>query len=179
MIGNKLLPSFYVLTLCDDAADLKFLFGDDFGIQRVEVVSSNFKSDLDATAAAKTAIGFFLKNPRLEGVSIIEHDQLNPEFFPTLEPIKATQEEIQREEDVAEKITASSDQVAIVLTKRFDSLGDHVSAKLSLSGDNLSIDAKIMTTAENFLKEKCLEHVEKQDFISGPHREISSNIVIH
>ena len=181
MISNKILPSFYTLELSGEVANLEFLLGSNFGIESIAITSANFESDIHATDAARNAVDFFLENTRLDMDSVDEDYQLNPDFFPTIKPIEIS--DSQREEEAAVAALAAEaageDQIAIVLTKRFDSQGDHVSAKLDLSSSNFSLKAKIIAQSESFLKEKAIETIEKQSVFAGPHREIESRSIVH
>lgn len=180
MIATKVLPAFYVLDLEGDAANLEWLFGDDFKIKHVRVGSRDFRSDLDATLAGTTAVNFIIEQT---DVSTDKADQvrLNPDFFPSAPALQLTQEQL----DLMEEIQEESDkmieqgQVALKLTKNFDELGDFVTSHLSSSGDDFKIDLKIAINPNTYMDEKAKVVEWELNRSAGPHRSFSHQTKIH
>ena len=177
MIANKLLQSYYMIGLTGDAAKLEFIFGKDFRIMGVEINSLDFRSDVDAAHEGRQALEFFLNGAEVKSSDF----QLNPEFFPHVPEIQLTELQRRTNEDalVAAQDMATETQIPLVLTRNFDDLGDFVSSRLDVSGDNFTASMKVVMDPEQYLSEKGKSAEEQLTRSLGPHREVCSHHSMH
>lgn len=182
MITDKVLPAFYILDLDGKAADLEFILGKKFKIKRMCLGSHDFDSDISAIQAAEKAINFFKEGSSL--VTTSTNKQYNPEFFPSTPAIVPTEDMLFLEElsnDEAEKLEEESEgtKIALVMTRRFDPIGDFVVAKSNHEGDDFSIRMKVAITPTLYMNEKNLEKQEQLSLLYGATNKIQRTTNYH
>lgn len=180
MIADKIMPALYVIDLEGKAANLDFLVGEDFGIQRITLGSLNFENDLQATAAGQRAIEFLLDSPQLDVDEAEETVSFNPEFFPSLPAIIPTEEDLKTEaaaEEEAEEYVEDG-QFPVIVTKRFDSLGDYVTSRLEVVGEDFKVKLRVAIDPNLYITEKG-KGIEAQTAVNTPHREITHQVSLH
>lgn len=181
MISSKILPAFYLIELEGEAANLDFLFGQDFGIEHVRIGSLDFSSDLEAARAGQEVVEFFSENGRLDLNSLEEKIEYNPEFYPTLKPLDLTDDQKMAElitQEAAEESTSET-QLAVVLTRHFDSLGDFVAIRLSAEGSNFKMMMRVAVNPEVYLVQKGAHREATISDAARPHRELITQFVVH
>jgi len=180
MIADKIMPALYVIDLEGKAANLDFLVGEDFGIQRITIGSLNFENDLQATAAGQRAVEFLLDSPLVDESAAEETVSFNPEFFPSLPPIIPTEEDLRieaaAEEEAEEHIEEG--QFPVIVTKRFDTLGDYVTSRLEVVSADFKVKLRVAIDPNLYITEKG-KAVEAQANINAPHREIIPQVSLH
>ncbi len=172
MLGDKIIPSLYFIELEGAAANLEFILGKDFGIERITIGSYDFQNDMRAMAAAEQALAFFFQNELLDLSTATETVDLNPEFFPTAEKIEEEDEEVILEDDGSFKLTNA-------ITKKFDEkLGDFVQLRQTYEGSNFKMVLRVVANPEYYATLKSLNSVVRAAELTT-HREVSDEVRIH
>jgi hypothetical protein len=176
MIATKAIPSFYVIDLEGDAANLDFLLGGNhqFNIRRVCIGSFDFNTDIEAAVAGKAALDLVKNNLDLDGIE--EITAFNPEFFVGQQAIEPTLQMLIDEEIAEEKVEDAENgggHVAIFLTRRFDDWGDYVVSKTTLDDPALTITLKIAANPQRYMLEKNLEKQEHLARLHGFHLPVT------
>lgn len=181
MISTKLLPAFYIVELEGEAANLEFLLGKDFGIEHVRIGSLDFNTDLEATQAGQDVVEYFAENTSLDLTTLDEQVDFNPEFFPTLKPLELTAEQKMLElitQEQAEE-SAEENQIAVILTRHFDPLGDFVAIRHSTEGGNFKIGLKVAIHPEVYLNQKGASKEAEVGDMARAHRELTQPFILH
>lgn len=175
MIADKIIPAFYVVEI--EGSSVNALFNGDFGIEKVVAASASFKTDIAAINAAMICVDSISEMSDGEFIKSIE---FNPEFFPTLSPIKSDDEEdILADQAVADAITQQSmesGKIPVVATFRFDPLGDYVESRYSAKSKSATVMAKIAVDPNIYINHKAAEQVMRSELID---RSALSRINIH
>jgi len=176
MIANKILPALYIIDLEGEAASLEFLLGQNFGIQRVTLGSFDFTNDMEAAAAGQEAIDFILENHKLVHEDYAESVDYNPDFFPSIPAITPTEEHLTQEalaEEYAESLVKQDSQFPVIVTRRFDPLGDYVSIRMSIGAINYKMQMRIAINPDIYMQEKGRLIEDEATRASNPHRELA------
>lgn len=178
MIANKALPSFYVIELEGDSADLKFLLGSSHKIESITISSLDFNDDVSAINAANDVINLFKRKLDLK----IDEEQIafNPEFFPSQPAIEPTLEMLvaeQEAEDAIEEIEEERQRMAFPMTRRFDEWGDFVVAKTHLTGQNFDLLMKVTIHPQKYFEEKSLEIQEHKAYLQGQKYKDGTSVI--
>ena len=67
----------------------------------------------------------------------------------------------------------------MVLTRRFDEVGDFISSRFNIDGDGFKINSKIAAQPELYFSAKGDEKIKQLENSNGPHRGRNSNVAIH
>jgi hypothetical protein len=175
MIANKILPALYILDLEGEAASLEFLLGQNFGVKRVTIGSYDFTNDMEAASAGQEAVDFMLENNKLDHDDYTESVDYNPEFFPSIPTIEPTEEQLTQEaiaEEYAESLVKEDNQFPVVVTRRFDPLGDYVAVRMQLEAANYKIKMRIAINPNVYMDEKGKMMEEEATRATSAHREI-------
>lgn len=163
MIANKIISSFYILEIYGDA--VSSVFEGEFGIDKIVCGSVMMQTDLDATASMKGALDNLTADLNLENAS--EKIDFNPDFFPTLEKVPLTEEQIddmiileEQVDDMNEKL-AKDGKTAIALTRLFDPLGDFVVSRWAVESPDFKIIGKVAVH-----QDKYMQHLGEEAFSS-------------
>lgn len=157
MIADKLYPSFYLIEFEDEATSL--VIPGDFGIKRIAIGSRDYPNDMLAYGDLERSIRFAVSNIDKD-MDILEEVSFNPEFFPTLKPIELTDEQKEQNEQLEEYVDElrenleTSSQVVIPLTNTFDPIGDFVTTRWEIVGDNFCIEGRVAVQPQYYLLEK-------------------------
>lgn len=172
MIADKLSKAFYLVHVKGDA--VKSFFDGNFGIDSILISSELFPNDLVAGNALGELISHIASDPEVDVTDAEEDVDLNPEFFPSLEPIAMTPElEEARDMEIA-RIRMMHDipdnAVPVVMTKNFDEYGDFVVSRWHIKSDSLDIMARIGIMPSEFMY---LKSITDDDPMMIEHRETS------
>ena len=178
MTVNKALPTFYVIDLEGDAADLEFLLGTKHRIQSITISSGDFGDDVSATNGGLDALAFLRR--KLEFAAEEENVSFNPEFFPSQPQIEPTLQmliEEQIAEEAIEQIEEEKQRLAFPMTRRFDEWGDFVVAKAHASNFYSSIRMKVAVHPQKYFEEKSLQLQEHQAYLQGQKYQDAISII--
>jgi hypothetical protein len=179
MIADKIIPSFYLLEL--EGAAAQVVVPGDFNIDRIAVGSDDYNSDLHATSALQQAIHAIADSVAEDPSKLKKEIEFNPEFFPTLkfelpEDIEEELEEAQAISDVMSNEMIENGQVPIFLTNTFDSLGDFIQSRWTVSGENFKITGRVAANPTKYVMYKGLEQVKRHETI---HRNELNTLMVH
>lgn len=170
MIADKLVHCYYSVEIQGDLVEKTFSnMGLAYGIGSIKFCSNNFINDLEAMAGMQSALESISLFAALDVAKIEVEEKFNPDFFPTLEPIKISLEqqlEIEESEmmaDEASESLADQNKIAVTLTRNFDPMGDTVQSVLDAKIDGLTIVGKIHTEIDDYLKHKSKHVVDVKD----------------
>lgn len=154
MITNSLIPSFYTIDVEGDAIGSFFL--GDFGIEKITFLSNYFDNDLAATSSLQKSLENIKTLPKIASEKLVEKVDFNPEFFPTLEAIQLTPEQILAAEELEEQLSEHIDpgRVAVAMTFFFDPAGDYVQSRWKINSKELSILGKVCYHPQEYLQKK-------------------------
>lgn len=178
MIANKALPSFYVIDLEGEAADLEFLLGSKHQIESITISSKDFGDDVTAINSGKDALEFFRRKLDLKPDE--EELKFNPEFFPSQPAIEPTLQmliEEQIAEDAIEKIEEEQQKLAFPMTRRFDDWGDFVVAKTHLKSFFFEAQMKVAVHPQKYFEQKSLELQEHQAYLQGQKYQDATSVI--
>jgi hypothetical protein len=163
MIADKIIPCFYMVEV--EGTAIKSIFVDDYGIARMTLASSDFRSDLHAATALDAVISTLC-----EQVDLADSRQdldMNPEFFPSVGSPTLSPEQLQQIEEVAElaeetsRELAAQNKVAIVITKSFDAMGDYVVFRKTISSENFKIAGRVVSNLGYYSQLKSADQIKK------------------
>lgn len=167
MIANKLVESFYVLQLEGGAVDA--VLPGDFGIQRISIGSLVFPSDLHAHTALNQSIRFIADNV-LGATTAQPSMELNPEFFPIEVPAVSDEQLLKQltleEQEQMMSENLKENQIALLIPKTFDDLGNFIESKYSLTSKTFKVTGKIAVDPDEYIKHLTFEKIEKRDMLS-------------
>jgi hypothetical protein len=156
MIAEKLLPSFYIIDV--EGKAVESIIPGNFGIKSIAIGSLDFNNDMVALAALSTAIEVIATNPELDTSKATEQVDYNPEFFPTLAPIKMSDVDAETikeaNETVEEELKSGSNRISIPITRIFDPIGDFVSSRWTIDAPDFKIKGRVVTNPDSYLIEK-------------------------
>ena len=172
MIADKIAQAFYLVHIKGEA--VKSFFDGDFGIQSILISSELFANDLEASSALGELISHISSDPEIDVSNVQEDVSLNPEFFPSIEPIKMTPElEEERDMEIARikmQHNIPENAVPVVMTKNFDEYGDFVVTRWHIKNDALDITARVGIMPSEFMY---LKSITDDDPMLIEHRETS------
>jgi hypothetical protein len=159
MIADKILPAFYLLEVEGDAVNS--IVAGNFGIERIALGSKDFPSDLDAHTALDKAIKFILTGP-IDASDVSETIEYNPEFFPSStftlsEEQKQEAADAEEYADQMDESLAAMNQVAVVITRMFDPVGDFVSIRKTIESPTLKVQGKIAANPQHYVRAKSID----------------------
>ncbi len=170
MIGDKLTKAFYLVSVRGDA--IKTFFDGDFGIDNILISSDLFPDDLTAGVALGNLVQYIASDPEVSMDGVSEDVELNPEFFPSVEPIKVTEEmQEQYDSEVSELKSSHSlpeNAIPVIMTKNFDELGDFFMTRWKIHSDTLDVTARIGIVPSEFMY---LKSITGDDPMLIEHRE--------
>jgi len=161
MIADKVIPSFYIVEIEGDA--IESIFPGDFGIQKIVFGSHDFDTDLSATSALRDTLEFITSAPHLDLTEVTEKIDFNPEFFPTLEKIALTEEQLIQQQSAEEMLDDMSEQfdnanqTAIVMSRVFDEIGDYVESRWQIHSPDFNVVGKVAVNPDSYIAEKAKE----------------------
>ena len=179
MIADKIIPSFYMIEAEGRAAES--VINGPFGIKKIVIGSKDFDNDMDATAAMQQSVEFITNFLKPDWSAVTEKIDYNPEFFPSLPQTELTEE--QKLKMVEAELQAESmqenledNQVAIVIAKVFDTIGDYVQSRWVLDGGDFKVISKVGVNPDRYLQNKVIDTLAANDkFVS---RDVPSGVVI-
>ncbi len=170
MIGDKLTKAFYLVSVRGDA--IKTFFDGDFGIDSILISSDLFPNDLVAGVALGNLVQYIASDPEIDMDGVDEGVELNPEFFPSVEPIKITDEMQEKYDAEISAIKAAhsipENSVPVVMTKNFDEYGDFFMTRWQIHSETLDITARIGIVPSEFIY---LKSITGDDPMLAEHRE--------
>lgn len=180
MIADKVLPSFYVVTIEGRATEC--ILPKKFNIQSINIGSKDFSSDLEGAAAADKLVNGIIS--AIHATDFKKDVQLNPEFFPFAPPLdisKAAKEETLDVEVIANDIHKhmESSVMPVVITKHFDEMGDFVESRTTISADDFKIVSRILVDPSHYAYEKSLAMLQKKNELLIEHRESENKVMMH
>lgn len=161
MIADKVLPSIYSIEL--EGLAVRAIIGGEHDIERIDLASNEFPNDLAAMAGLKTALTFIVGSPELANHTMKEVVEFNPEFFPSLPAPELTEEQLERQELLADQLLdveaeLEPGQIAVPMTKTFDSLGDFVETRWLIEAPTFKIIGRVSVEPAEYMKFKTKEH---------------------
>ena len=96
MIASKIFPSFYAIELSGDASQV--IIPGDFAIDKIALASKNFDNDIAAMHALDIILNYIVASPDINIDKAIITTDYNPEFFPSVKPIKIPTEVLLNQE---------------------------------------------------------------------------------
>lgn len=178
MIADKIIPSFYIVDIEGNA--IESILPGDFGIKKISIGSNDFDTDLSATAALRDVLEFITSGSHLDLSNVTEKIDFNPEFFPTLEKLKLTEEQetymaITEEMLDAAASKTNNHQQTIIMPRIFDDMGDFVESRWTINSPEFRIIGKIAVSPQTYIEEKA-----KQQFMqSSPSFLSEKSTIIH
>ena len=170
MIADKIVHCYYSVEIQGDLIDQTLGdMGLSYGIGSIKFASNNFFNDLEAISGMQSALESLCLMAKINMDSIQVEEKFNPDFFPTLEPIKLSQEqklEMEESELMAQDASESlqeQNKIAVTVTKAFDPLGDTVQCVLDAKVDGLTMLGKIHTEIDEYLKHKATGILDVKD----------------
>jgi hypothetical protein len=181
MIADKILKSFYIVELHDGA--INTIFNGDFGISKITLGSRDFDTDLMATDAMRCVLKFVALGARVDPETLVEKVEFNPEFFPSLPPIVLTEEaqEMQdalteHEEELDEELS-NVGKTAVVITRKFDPLGDFIESRWTIEAPKFKVEGKIAVNPDAYMKAKSQDKVIEMN--TPLKSSLQNNIIMH
>ena len=104
----------------------------------------------------------------------------NPEFFPTLPELELSDEQleemerVQEEADVMNSEVNEKGQIAVPLTRNFDSLGDFIESRWVVKGPQFEVVARVGVNPHAYSKVKARTYALSQELPA-----ITSNVSVH
>lgn len=175
MIGHKLQQAYYVVNLRGDA--VRTFFDGDFGIDSIMIASDLFGSDIEASVAMMDVTESIICDPEVDFSEATQEFSLNPEFFPSLEPIIPTDDQTESKELLIDKLIAQhklqDGQIPVVVTSLFDQLGDFIIARWQIEKESLSVISRVGLMPTTYMQ---LKSSSDDDAMLKPHRELNRQI---
>lgn len=157
MIESKLIPSFYMAHIEGKAVER--LFVGDFGIAGIELCSNDFENDFSATGALHTVMKYLTATQE----NRVENVDFNPEFFPSLEPVKLSEEHTSLLEEAEEAAkayeTKEPGNLQVIMTRAFDSFGDFVESRWTSKSENSNVLGRIALNPDEYMKAKAYDKI--------------------
>ena len=168
MIASKIFPSFYAIELSGDASQV--IIPGDFAIDKIALASKNFDNDIAAMHALDIILNYIVASPDINIDKAIITTDYNPEFFPSVKPIKIPTEVLLNQEVIQDEINESignRDQINIMITKNFDILGDFVEMRKSIKGVDFNVDGRVAINPDKYAEQKAVDLVVQSYSISS------------
>lgn len=165
MISPKLIRSFYLIE-AEGVATSSIISGD-FGIDKIILGSSDFDSDLNATAAMQEGINFILGTIQTDWDKTEESIEFNPDFFALSNDEFAKKQQDEREVIAVEMGPLADNQIAIPMTRVFDPMGDHIESRWALNAPDFKVCGKIGINADEYIKIKSEQVLAEHSHFTG------------
>lgn len=167
MICEKLLPSMYLIEVLGDAVTT--IIPGDNGIDRIVFASETYTNDIEAREKLDKVLTF-LKGD-VEGWD--EKVALNPEFFPSMPALVLSEEQEQHQQEIESYIEQASmkseRQVGIPVSQFFDSVGDFVISRSTVSTGESTIVGRVAVMPTFYSSEKSfLYEDQKSPYYKSP-----------
>lgn len=153
MILTTQIPSFYVVEL--DGEILNDIVGSNFNLNKLVITSNDFANDLEVVAALDMVMEKISPN------KVKPVQTFNPDFFPSLDPIKLTDQQIQENKDFEDALLDQEPQesdggalvIKIPITRNFDPMGDFVILKSIKRSSKYGIIGKVVADTSWYVGE--------------------------
>lgn len=171
MIADQILPSFYVLELSGDAVHT--LLRGDFNVRKVVITSSDFQTDIHATAALQTSIKFLANGEVLPLDGLKEEVEFNPEFYPSTKQKELTEEQqaaLVELKETTEELNADlpPGQLAVAIPRVFDIIGDFVAQRWKYTSPTFEIVGRVAVHPDAYVQQKTFAHLAQQEPLPTP-----------
>lgn len=172
MIENHIAEAFYLVSVRGEA--IKSFFDGDFGIDAIHICSDMFPNDLVAGTALGDVISHIASDEAVDISDAQEDVDLNPDFFPSIDPIAMTDEMMEMQDREIARIKMENDipndSIPIVMTKKFDEYGDFVVARWHIKSETMDVMARVGIMPSKYMY---LKSITDDDPMLIEHRENS------
>ena len=171
MIRDKLLPSMYLVEV--EGESIKALIPGDNGISKIVLASETYPTDFEAHTGLAVVMDYFKD---VLGDSPEELRDFNPDFYPSLPPIKLTEEQLQEKAAIDEFIEENQEvhkakgQLPTAITQFFDMTGDFVTFRWTVSKGEAKTVGRVVVDPTFYVREKGIEDAAGKNMFAD-HRE--------
>lgn len=161
MIGLDLIPSHFIVEIEGKAVDC--LFPTELNVAKVIIGSQEFASDVHAIAAAQKILDLVCP-------AGAEQVDLNPEFYSM---DTCVDDEFDAEEP-DEKPKSNKAASMVMISRKFDELGDFVGYRKTITGDDFSAKLRVLANPVQYIAAR-KRVLDSEYDITAEHRELLSH----